>query len=66
LEYDKSREAVQHNANTSAFDQDNPFRNDPLEDDWSIAAGFYPNIKSEYEDLKRISWRLALLFGFNY
>ncbi len=61
-EYDKGRESVQHNASSSEFDQTGAFTTDPLEKDWAIAVSFYPNIKREYEDLEKISWRLAFAF----
>ena len=61
--YDKSRENIQHDASEVIFSTDNPFKEeDPLDKDWSIAAGFYPLIKGQFENLSQISWRLAFAF----
>ncbi len=61
-EYDEARESTQHNASKSAFEQTGTITTDQLEKDWEIAIGFFPEIKYEYEDLYKISWRLAFAF----
>ena len=61
-QYDASREQQAHNASSSEFDCDKPFDADPLEKAWAIAVSFYTSIDSDYNDLAKISWRLAFAF----
>lgn len=60
--YDKSRGSEEHVASSATFDRTRPFTTDPLEKTWAIAFSFYPNIQTLYENLGKISWRLAFAF----
>lgn len=60
--YDEKIKPHEHSASSSEFDREQYFSSALVEHHWAIAAGFYPNIKYLYEDLERISCRLA--FGF--
>jgi len=61
-EYDKNRAQQAHNANYSEFDCEKPFDITHLDKAWSIAISFYPRIGYQFEDLAKISWRLAFAF----
>lgn len=61
-EYDASRSENAHNATTTEFESESPFSSTPIDQSWSVATKFYPQIDEEARDLERISWRLS--FGF--
>ncbi len=61
-EYDKSSEPTRSKANTSEFEENQPFQEDPLEKDWKVATEFYPDLQKHHLDLEKISWRLAFTF----
>jgi curved DNA-binding protein CbpA len=43
-------------------DSESPPSYDPLEEDWSVAAKYYPSLRELDQLLARISWRLAYSF----
>lgn len=40
-------------------DGDSPLGPDPLENDWQVAVGFFPDLQTIVQKLKKVSWKLS-------
>ncbi|BCE00980.1 J domain-containing protein [Marinicellulosiphila megalodicopiae] len=60
--YDLERNPNKHNATPTHFSTQEPFSKDPIEQDWYVAEGFFPLLKTQFAHLSKISWNLAFAF----
>ena len=60
--YDLIRKPQEHDATPENFSTQKPFSEDPIEQDWFVAEGFFPLLKTQFAQLSKISWNLAFAF----
>jgi len=61
-QYDLEQTPHKHDASPAHFSTQEPFSTDPIEQDWFVAEGFFPLLKTQFAHLSKISWNLAFAF----